>query len=188
MLIPNSRFLSSLILTLTFMNAVLISIVFYLLVPLISPSANIKNAPKFADEIMQTIGPDATIFWQVNLETNSRMALVGRAKNVADAAAVNVYITLAQRMSFTAAISPSTFQALLSGNSLCYKTSGVSIMAISALSKLNAEFPDSVSCIVPNKNSNGILNGYVIQIWKRSLSVDEQNSVIIQTQNILTRK
>ena len=183
-----SKLMSIIIASFAFVNVLLACIVFYLLVPLISPTISFDAATNYTDKVMSTLNPDVAIFWQVNLESNSRKAISFRVKDNKDNNAVITYVNVGQLMSFSSALSPKVVQGLLAGQPICYPAAEAGITSSATISLILKNYPDAMVCVSPNQNKAGILNGYLVTIWKKALTEAEQISIIGQVTSVLKQK
>lgn len=171
-------------------NLILTSVVFYFVAPLISPSYNIEHAQRAVQRIMPMVGADAMAIWAVNLETNSRKALSYAVTNPKDHDTFTRYIEIAQVMKFTSAVNPTIVQSLLAGEGICYpigKSTGV--VASTIVGDFVKESPNAMSCVFPVANpSTGILNSYVLLIWKTPLDPEQQHQVLQQVKTAINQR
>jgi hypothetical protein len=179
----------ALVLPLLVINLILTSMLFYLLTPFISPTYNTDHAQRVVQYVMPLVGADAVAVWAVNLETNSRKALSYAVTDPKDHEMFTRYVELAQVMKFTAAVNPPIVQTLLSGDGMCYQLGKTGVVASTIVGDFIKDNPNAMSCVFPvSNNSTGILNSYVLMIWKTPLDADRQRQVLQQVKVAINQR
>ncbi len=166
-------------------NLVLVSILFYMVVPTLSPTTNPQHAGRIVNSFLENSTADAVVFWAVNLESNTRRSVAHSVRDPRDADGLERFITAASLIRFTSAITPEITKALLSGNGMCYTIASTGITAIGSVFDIVKDYPQAMACVIPNKNSSGILNSYALLIWKQTLTPSEQEVILNQGQAIM---
>ena len=170
-------------------NLILTSILFYMLIPIISPTYNIEYAQRTVQQIMPLVKADAMVVWGVNLETNSRKPLSYAVSDPKDHAVFMKYVETAQEMKFTAAVNPQIFQSLLVGDGVCYNIGNTGIVSSTIVGDFIRDNPNAMSCSVPIANpSTGILNSYVLMVWKQPLDAERQRAVLQQVKVTINQR
>lgn len=178
-----------LVVPLLVINLILTSMIFYMLVPLISPTYNTEYTQRAVQQIMPIVGADAVAIWAVNLETNSRKPLSYAVADPKDHDMFTRYIELAQVMKFTAAVNPAIVQSLLAGDGICQPIGKTGVVASTIVGDFVKDNPKAVSCVFPVANpSTGILTSYVLMVWKKPLDAEQQRQVIQQVKAALTQR
>lgn len=176
-----------LVVPLLVINLILTSMIFYMLVPLISPTYNTEYAQRAVQQIMPIVGADAVAIWAVNLETNSRKPLSYTVVDPKDLDMFTRYIEQAQVMKFTAAVNPAIVQSLLAGDGICQPIGKTGVVASTIVGDFVKNNPKAVSCAFPVANpSTGILTSYVLMVWKKPLDAEQQRQVLQQVKAALT--
>lgn len=178
-----------LVVPLLVINLILTSMIFYMLVPLISPTYNTEYAQRAVQQIMPIVGADAVAIWAVNLETNSRKPLSYTVVDPKDLDMFTRYIEQAQAMKFTAAVNPAIVQSLLAGDGICQPIGKTGVVASTIVGDFVKDNPNAVSCAFPVANpSTGILTSYVLMVWKKPLDAEQQRQVLQQVKAALTQR
>lgn len=178
-----------LVVPLLVINLILTSMIFYMLVPLISPTYSTEHAQRAVQQIMPIVGADAVAIWAVNLETNSRKPLSYAVVDPKDHDMFTRYIELAQVMKFTAAVNPAIVQSLLAGDGICHPIGKTGVVASTIVGDFVKDNPEAVSCVFPVANpSTGILTSYVLMVWKKPLDAEQQRQVLQQVKAALTQR
>lgn len=178
-----------LVVPLLVVNLILTSMLFYLLTPLISPTYNTEYAQRAVQQIMPLVKADAMVIWAVNLETNSRKPLSYAVADSKDHEMFTRYVELAQVMKFTAAVNPQIVQSLLAGDGVCYTIGKTGVVASTIVGDFVKENPDAMSCSFPIANpSTGILNSYVLMVWKEPLDAEQQRNVLQQVKTAINQR
>lgn len=178
-----------LVVPLLVINLILTSMIFYMLVPLISPTYNTEYAQRAVQQIMPIVGADAVAIWAVNLETNNRKPLSYAVVDPKDLDMFTRYIEQAQVMKFTAAVNPAIVQSLLAGDGICQPIGKTGVVASTIVGDFVKDNPKAVSCAFPVANpSTGILTSYVLMVWKKPLDAEQQRQVLQQVKAALTQR
>ena len=159
-------------------NAVLVSLLFYLLIPTISPNLSVDRAQQVAERTSQAITAGATFVFAVDLTNNARKVAAFTVKDQRDLPAVTSYIRFVEMMRFTSAVNVEVSQALIAGQPICYQISTTGIMSVVGISDFLKDFPNAVGCAVPIKNRDGILRYYVLAVWREGLDYESKKRAL----------
>jgi hypothetical protein len=71
---------------------------------------------------------------------------------------------------------------------MCYLIHDTGIVSSTIIMTIMRGYPDAMACVSPNKNKFGILNGYVLTLWKEPLDVARQTQIITQVESTLKQR
>ena len=166
-------------------NLILTTTLFYILVPLISTSHSLVDSTAQARKTLTITGADAVIIWAVNLNANDRKLSSFIVANIDDNDIFSRYVADAQNLKLTSAMPPSMLQSLLAGDGICYSIKKPGVVPSSTIGDFLKDNPEAMSCAYPISNkSTGIISAYVIMIWKRKLSAEEQTFALQQARTL----
>lgn len=168
--------------------AVLVSILFYLMMPSIEIRRDKENAQMIVDKIISTTSADAVIYWDIRLETNSRAPLAWGTRRAAELPHLEKYIKTVQDLKLTAGVGVEELQSLLAGNVHCHDALTRSAQNAEIAKNFITANPTTFICINPIANHAQMLVGQLNIVWREHPPQEALNSALIQTKGLLQTK
>jgi hypothetical protein len=183
-----SRWSAFVIALLSFSNVLLLSLLFYKLVPQLAVVPDSDATHAMITAIMRTTNADAGFVWSVDLSNNDRHVLAYQTRDEKDEPRVQEYLGLINAIRFTVSIPAGIVQSLIGGQSTCAEVDKTDLNPTPIARQVIQALKMTQVCFVPILNNSGALTGYVSVLWKNPVLADAQAAMMVQVQAIIREK
>jgi hypothetical protein len=164
---------------------ILASALFYVLIPRIEVRRDVSSADLIMEKIVLTTTAEMAVYWDIHLDTNSRVPIAVTTKSKLDKLMLQKYVDSVKDVKLTASMGSEELHHLLSGSISCHSLPTVASL-ISTIAKdffnLN---PGIFICIIPVLNTSNSLVGQINIGWRTKPSDEILNSTLVQTKGLL---
>lgn len=184
-IVLQTRWSAFVIALLAFSNVLLLSLLFYKLVPQLSLSPSSDESSAMILKIMKTTDADFSSVWSISVHDNTRKLSAYEIRNKLDEAAIQEFLGTASSVKFTAGLPAAVVQSLIENKTFCGPTNALSLASYPITQKLSENVGLVFSCFVPMVNPAGTMIGLVAVHWKKQIPGEVHRGITTQIESII---